>query len=445
VATTGNNSNSGTSKAAAKATIAGALAAAGAGDTISVAPGTYTGNITIASGGSSGGGYVTIRSEVPRAAIISGTGAGSQAAVQINAGYVRLQDLTVTGTLASGVRYGVDVEASNVEVKNCHIVQICKFETAGTGFQGGAGINFDQPSYSNISIDGNEIHDIGPDPGVEQLVHGIYCGVAGTNFRIVNNLIYDCEDFGVHEFPTASSSGIQVVNNTISGCGRGILHGDTGIVRNNIVYNCLSANYDLRGTGTTVSNNFSGGSGNTTGTGISAGVDVRFVSITGSDFRLQSISPAVNAGTGDQRAVTDILGVTRPQGSTVDAGCYEYVATSGGTTGGGTTGSGSAADGIEAAKLLGWGAVIDGDEFQYTGPPNSRWSMYDGPGHDGNGTRDPEAYNVANGILTCTGTAGGRPAAWRSWVGHPSTGAWSGGSGSTRSTRRAPGTATTAC
>jgi hypothetical protein len=407
VAATGSNSNSGTSKATAKATIAGALAVAGPGDTISVAPGTYAGNITIASGGSSGGGYVTIRSEVPRAAIISGTGAGSQAAVQINAGYVRLQDLTVTGTLTSGVRYGVDVEASNVEVKNCHIVQICKFETAGTGFQGGAGINFDQASYTNISIDGNEIHDIGPDPGVEQLVHGIYCGVAGTNFRIVNNLIYDCEDFGVHEFPTASSSGIQVVNNTISGCGRGILHGDTGIVRNNIVYNCLSANYDLRGTGTTVGNNFSGGSGNTTGSGISAGVDVKFVSVTGSDFRLQSISPAVNAGTATSAPATDILGVTRPQGSTVDAGCYEYVATSGGATGGGTTGSGSAADGIEAAKLLNWGAVIDGDEFAYSGPPNSRWDMYDGPGHDGNGVRTPSAYNVANGILTCTGDAKG--------------------------------------
>jgi hypothetical protein len=78
---------------------------------------------------------------------------------------------------------------------------------------------------------------------------------------------------------------------------------------------------------------------------------------------------------------------------------------SGGSTGTGSTGN--AEDGVEAAKLLGWGAVIDGDEFTYTGPPNSRWDMYDGPGHDGNGTRDPEAYNVAGGVLTCTGTAGG--------------------------------------
>jgi hypothetical protein len=81
---------------------------------------------------------------------------------------------------------------------------------------------------------------------------------------------------------------------------------------------------------------------------------------------------------------------------------------SGGGTGTGSTGgSGNADDGVEAAKLLGWGSVIDGDEFTYTGSPNSRWDMYDGPGHDGNGTRDPEAYNVANGILTCTGTSGG--------------------------------------
>lgn len=84
---------------------------------------------------------------------------------------------------------------------------------------------------------------------------------------------------------------------------------------------------------------------------------------------------------------------------------------SGGGTGTGSTGgssSGSTDDGTEAAKLLNWGSVIDGDEFNYTGAPvSTKWSMYDGPGHDGNGTRDPEAFNVANGILTCTGTANG--------------------------------------
>jgi hypothetical protein len=82
----------------------------------------------------------------------------------------------------------------------------------------------------------------------------------------------------------------------------------------------------------------------------------------------------------------------------------------GGSTGTGSTGGASNADdGVEAAKLLGWGAPLsDSDEFNYTGAPNpALWSLYDGPGHAGNGTRDPGAFNVANGLLTCTGTAGG--------------------------------------
>jgi hypothetical protein len=86
----------------------------------------------------------------------------------------------------------------------------------------------------------------------------------------------------------------------------------------------------------------------------------------------------------------------------------------GGTTGsGGSTGTGSTGgsttsdDGVEAAKLLGWGAPVAGDEFAYSGPPDSRWGMYDGPGHDGNGIRTPRAFNVSNGVLTCTGDAKG--------------------------------------
>ncbi|MBV9921115.1 MAG: polysaccharide lyase family 7 protein [Pseudonocardia sp.] len=419
VSMTGSDSNTGLSKTAAKRTIAAALGLATAGDTISVAAGTYVGNITVSSGGSSGGGFITIRSEVPRAAIISGNSAGSQSAVQINAPYVRLQELTITGTPTSGVRYGVDVEADHVEVLNCHIHQICQFETEGTSFQGGAGINFDQTSYTGILIDGNEINNIGPAPGTEQLVHGIYCGTAGTSFRIVNNLIYDCEDFGVHEYPTASSSGIEVVNNTIAGCGRGILHGNGGIVRNNIVYNSLSSNYDLRGSGSTVSNNFSGGGGNVTGvSGVASGVDVKFIwyAVDGTgDFRLQTGSPALSAGITTSAPTRDFAGAVRPQGAGVDAGCCESVSGSGGpgtpsgSTGGSTSGSTSADDGVEAAKLLSWGAPqSDSDEFNYTGTPNpALWSLYDGPGHAGNGTRDPSAFNVANGILTCTGTAGG--------------------------------------
>ncbi|TAH01597.1 MAG: T9SS C-terminal target domain-containing protein, partial [Sphingobacteriales bacterium] len=43
------------------------------------------------------------------------------------------------------------------------------------------------------------------------------------------------------------------------------------------------------------------------------------------NFRLQANSPAVNAGNNSFASATDILGVTRPSGGTVDMGCYEYV------------------------------------------------------------------------------------------------------------------------
>lgn len=65
-------------------------------------------------------------------------------------------------------------------------------------------------------------------------------------------------------------------------------------------------------------------------------------------------------------------------------------------------------DGTQAAITQSWGAVIAGDEFDYTGAPDAhRWSMYDGPGHDGNGIRTPAAFSVGNGVLINHGDANG--------------------------------------
>jgi hypothetical protein len=65
-------------------------------------------------------------------------------------------------------------------------------------------------------------------------------------------------------------------------------------------------------------------------------------------------------------------------------------------------------DGVQAAVVHGWGPVVDGDEFDYTGAPRAdRWSTYDGPGHAGNGRRTPSAFSVAGGVLTNHGAADG--------------------------------------
>jgi hypothetical protein len=62
-----------------------------------------------------------------------------------------------------------------------------------------------------------------------------------------------------------------------------------------------------------------------------------------------------------------------------------------------------------AAGRLGWGAPLDvSDEFDYTGSPNSsKWAVYNGAGHDGNGRRLPARVTVDGAKLVGTGLANG--------------------------------------
>lgn len=358
VSTTGSDANNGLTEGTAKATLAGGLAAASAGHTIKVMPGVYEGNFVTSKGGSSGN-PITIRSATKWGARIEGDGDSDEAAVQISHQYIRLQDFEVCGDDTETCRIGVLVEANNVEVLGNNIHDVCLFPTEGTGYQGGAGIDFGgQTSFSNILVDGNVIHDCGI-PDIEQLVHGIYCGVHGTNFRITNNVIYRCQDFGVHPYDETEASGIQIINNTIVGNGRGILQAPNGITRNNISYNNKASNYDIRGSGNTVQNNISGGTGNVSRSGVTSGVNPQFVKYaldgTG-DFRLLADSPAVGAGTATGAPDKDIAGVTRPQGSAFDCGAYERVTASDpdpGGGGGGTSPVPSGATSIFAADFEG--------------------------------------------------------------------------------------------
>jgi hypothetical protein len=57
-----------------------------------------------------------------------------------------------------------------------------------------------------------------------------------------------------------------------------------------------------------------------------------------------------------------------------------------------------------ASTTFGWGAPTWADEFD-ADTPGPAWSLYDSPGHDGNGLRRPEQVTVAGGALTQSGTA----------------------------------------
>ncbi len=61
-----------------------------------------------------------------------------------------------------------------------------------------------------------------------------------------------------------------------------------------------------------------------------------------------------------------------------------------------------------AAQRYGWGVPLSSsDEFGYTGAPNSsKWSVYNGPGHAGNGLRSPSRVTVNGTSMVLTGLAG---------------------------------------
>jgi licheninase len=65
-------------------------------------------------------------------------------------------------------------------------------------------------------------------------------------------------------------------------------------------------------------------------------------------------------------------------------------------------------DGTQAAVVFGWGPVVAGDEFSYTGAPNPlKWGVYNSPGHAGNGIRSPNAWSVDGSVVTVSGDSAG--------------------------------------
>lgn len=63
----------------------------------------------------------------------------------------------------------------------------------------------------------------------------------------------------------------------------------------------------------------------------------------------------------------------------------------------------------EAGVIHGWGTPFFFDDFDGT-TLGGEWSVYDGPGHDGNGTRDPERVTVSGSVMYMEGLGNGSSA-----------------------------------
>jgi licheninase len=85
--------------------------------------------------------------------------------------------------------------------------------------------------------------------------------------------------------------------------------------------------------------------------------------------------------------------------------------------------TGAAGEAASAAARHGWGRPDRVDEFTDGLGPD--WNVYDGPGHAGNGRRDPDAVTVDDGVLTITGSPTGTTAGM-SWGDGRRYGRWEG-------------------
>jgi len=136
---------------------------------------------------------------------------------------------------------------------------------------------------------------------------------SGNNNIAYNNLVYDHPVNGIDAYGSQAYSGTRVYNNTVYNNGGVDIQtitfsgGGSGEIRNNIAYPKGISNSIA---GYMMSNNLT--------------TDPKFVDATANDFRLLSISPAIDKGATLTPVKTDIAGVPRPQGASHDIGAHEF-------------------------------------------------------------------------------------------------------------------------
>lgn len=174
----------------------------------------------------------------------------------------------------------------------------------------------------NIDVYNNRIYDVG---GAGITLAREKDGATSTlqNIRIFNNITYNTKREGVMLYNHSADKGggvldnIKIMNNTIY---NGLIRNGIRVVHpyislatvyvfNNIVYQTATAPLNLKSE-VVASNNL-------------AGIDPLFVNAGSGNFKVQSSSPAIDAGILANAPLFDYDYVSRPQGTGVDIGAFE--------------------------------------------------------------------------------------------------------------------------
>lgn len=363
------------------ATINHACSVMVAGDTTLVRAGTYAEELNNAiPGGSSSNVQVTIAAypgsapyEVatiqPSGAIV---GEGVISLSSSSRTFITIQGLVIDAVNAGASKDVVKITwgtssgaSSNITIKDCEIKNSASHQGVLITTDPVGGRNADNNQILNCKIHNN---------GNSNLHHGIYC--SSSNNIIDGNECYSNAGYGIQIFDTTTHDANFDQNNIIrnnlvhdnntAGSGSGgivIATGDNNQVYNNVVWNntggtnggiqigfganaskiwnntCYNnSDYGIHiqstATNTTAQNNIlrsnvtgdliDNGTGSTVDHNTTNNTDPKFVN-AGTDFHLQSTSPAIDAGITIAQVTTDKDGVTRPQGTAYDQGAYEFV------------------------------------------------------------------------------------------------------------------------
>lgn len=253
--------------------------------------------------------------------------------------YVRIEGFDLIRSTDSIININ-QYECSNITIYNNKIHDNANADYQDTSGHNGIRVKHDA---TNIVIDSNVIYDIGRNqPGGRDRKHdhGIY---TSAPVRIINNIFYD--NVSGYAIKINGGSSHQIINNTFADPNPG-RRGHMAIGVGSVVTNTLIQNNISYKPNTAMVDNFSSGNdiimkNNVTDSsqladdmsGIKASNNITnaallFTDAGSRDYTLQSGSDGIDYGLAALAPSVDHSGNLRPQGSSYDAGAYEY----GGTT-----------------------------------------------------------------------------------------------------------------